>query len=70
MTITPKVTKGAFVEYLARGLTRTTAVVRTCHRDGTFTIEACHFLTPEGAVRGCYLGYRYRMNAADLCRAA
>lgn len=44
------------------------AVVRTVHRDGSATVEAYHFVK-DGKPVGCFLGYKYRMNCADL-RAA
>lgn len=45
------------------------AIVRIAHRDGTCTVEARHFLE-DGKPRGAYLGYRYRMPAADLFQPA
>lgn len=37
------------------------AIVCRVHRDGTATIEACHFLKDDGSVYAGYLGDRYRL---------
>jgi hypothetical protein len=60
--------KGDFVTYALRlnGPYRIQATVRTVHRDGSVTVEARHVLRSDGKPHGAYLGYRYRMDPADL----
>jgi hypothetical protein len=56
--------KGTKVKYQIVGESRTDryvqAIIRTAHRDGTFTVEAQYMLI-EGRRGSGYLGYRYRM---------
>lgn len=58
-------TKDEAVKYTTNGQV-VRAIVRTVHRDGTRTVEAQHFLDEEGRSRGPYLGFKYRLNLADL----
>ena len=58
-------TKGEQVEYKA-GEHTVRAIVRTRHTDGTATVEAQHFLDENKRIRGCYLGYKYRLKVSDL----
>ena len=63
-----KIERGSFVRYRVRKMT-IHAIVRACHRDGSVTVEARHVLK-RGEPFGCYLGYLYRMDRADLRAAA
>lgn len=58
-------TKGEVVEYKT-GNQRVRAIVRTRHKDGSATVEAGHFLSDQGVPVGAYLGFKYRLDAADL----
>ena len=55
-----------FVTYKNGAQTTVRSQIKMLHHDGTVTVEACHFLDDSGEISGCYLGYKYRMNAADL----
>lgn len=61
-----KITKGAFLTYVCSARVTVEAIARTVHRDGTVTVEARHTLDAAGNRRGCYLGFRYRLDSADL----
>lgn len=59
------------VKYIAnsgRGLP-VLAHIDRCHRDGSYTVVARHFLGADGKPDSSWLGYRYRMHAADLVAA-
>jgi hypothetical protein len=63
--------RNQIVTYVARngrGLTVQARVDR-CHRDGTCTVTARHFLDSNGKPDSSWLGYRYRIDAADLAAA-
>lgn len=65
-------TRKQIVTYVARngrGMT-VQAHIHRCHRDGSYTVEARHFLDAAGKIVPCYLGYRYRLHASDLRAAA
>lgn len=62
-------TKRQYVVYLARQQANTPvrAIVRTVHRDGTFTVEAQWSLNPvTGAGDPGYLGFKFRLDADRL----
>lgn len=64
-----KFRKHQHVTYDCRGRT-ITAIIRRAHRDGTVTVEARHVLDDSGNIQGCYLGFRFRYDAADLRASA
>lgn len=58
------------VIYLDTVNRRILAIVRCVHRDGTYTVESRFVLNDKGEREGPYLGYKYRMEGADLSPAA
>ena len=54
--------KGDLVHYRDGGGRTIQAVVRTAHKDGTYTVEA-QFVLPT---KGVYLGYRFRLSRDEL----
>lgn len=60
--------KGAHLTYVCNAGVTVTAIARRVHRDDTVTVEARHTLDETGKPRGCYLGFRYRLDAGDLTR--
>ena len=64
-----KLKKGDTVFYTARTDTVRAVVVRS-HRDGSVTVEAKFAVDAAGKDKGTYLGFTYRMERADLRRAA
>ncbi|WBU27571.1 hypothetical protein OOZ54_12790 [Rhodopseudomonas palustris] len=61
-----KIAKGAPVTYTCGHGDRVSAIVKRRHRDGTATVEARFVMNSDGTERGCYLGFRYRMNVSNL----
>lgn len=58
--------KGAVVFYRAFAGHRIRARIRTCHKDGSFTIEAMFALDDNGKDIPGYLGYKYRIAASKI----
>lgn len=66
MSDTPKFERGDFVLYRSACSTPVEGIIRSVHRDGTYTVEARHTLDRNGRRTPGYLGYRYLIEGADL----
>lgn len=58
--------KGSIVQYRDGGDRHIQAIVRTVHKDGTYTVEAQFSLTRDGRREGQYLGYCWRLSRDEL----
>lgn len=58
--------RGDFVLYRSACSTPVEGIIRSVHRDGTYTVEARHTLDRNGRRTPGYLGYRYLIEGADL----
>ena len=58
-------TKGEMVKY-PNGEYMVRAIVRTCHQDGTRTVEAQHLIDANGKTVGPYIGYKFRLPSTIL----
>lgn len=59
-----------FVEYKTTTGHRILAIIRRCHRDGSYTVESRFSLNKVGKPERGYLGYTFRILSSDVAAAS